>query len=708
MEMDLRKRTARKAQCKNRVWRISWRGVVALVTVLIAHSANSASAPAASVQIALSVPQLTVIGGDWEIAKVTLSQAAPHDGATITVTNVTANPKPDIIIAPLTPANLSVPAGGTETSFKVITQPTHVKNVETIMARYGSESVEVKLTVLPNGIASLSVQPAALSPGASAQGNITLQHPAPQDVHYFKNVAQKGTPSQFVDQLRKGGATVKLNSSSGSVKVPASVNISSGTSGAQFVASMSQPSSCSIGAAGSTVSTAVTISATWQNTATGNLSIGGSTGESSRYTSKTIGIDPKNILGVSHDAHALVLDGGDKCVQSLVAGDVILFKHIGVLNVKRVMRLSRGQISGLHASSGIAVAVSSAALTDFINEGTFQVFKRTLGQAAQPSGLFAGGMAPDQPLSGDDNWKYKTSGTGTSYSFLAYKQKDGLQASVSGDGQITKFGYNFLAVIHNGKLQQATYKVDTDGTLDVDWMVQTTSAGQSIGESRLRLPAMHSGLVDSADDIPLLFQVYGNLIFTPGFGEKAAAKGHFHVILSGQGGIDGTTPLNEDLHAQADISSTTSSAKAAHGVVVAINAPKFALSLSTVSFLYALDAREPRALSAQGATLADSLQGQLGVYVKSDLKPPSTGDLFKVRRAASVSWVTSVGYAGAGMLAMFPCQQYYQTFMTVADIDKDLLGSISGSIPPKKGVVVFQDKKTTLIPAIKGCEPKAN
>ena len=705
----------RQANIEHRLWRILRCGAVALVSVQIVHSANAAGAPGTGrdggnvpTQITLSLPKLTVIGGDWEIAKISLSQAAPQGGATIKVTNVTANSTPDITIAPLTPANLLVPAGQTEASFKVITRPIPVKKVETISATYGSASTEVKLTVLPNGIASISVQPPAVSLGAPAQGNITLQHPAPQDVHYFKNVAQKGAPSQFVDQLRKGGATVTLKSSSGSVKVAASVNVSSGASGAQFVARTSQPSSCSMGAASSTTSTAVSITATWQNTAVGNFNLGGNTGKPSRYTSKTIGIDPKNILGVSHDAHALVLDGGDKCVQSLVAGDVIYFKHLGVLNVKKVMRVSSGEISGFHVSSGIAAAVSSAALTDFINEGTFQVFKRTLGDAAQPSGPWAGGLEPAQPVSGDDDWKYKTSGTGTSYSFLAYKQKGGLQASVSGNGQITKFGYNFLAVIHGAKLQQATYKVDTDGTLDIDWMVLTTSPGQSIGESRLRLPAMHSGLVDSADDIPLLFQVYGNLIFTPGIGEKAAAKGHFRVIYSGQGGIDGSSPLNQGLQAQTDIFSTTSSAKAAHGAVVAINAPKFALSLSTVSFLYALDARDSSALNAEGAKLADSLQGQLGVYVKGDLKPPSTEDLFNVRRAASVSWVTSVGYAGAGMLAMFPCQQYYQTFMTLASMDKDMLGSISGSIPPKKGIAVFQDKKTTLIPAIKGCEPKPN
>lgn len=553
----------------------------------------------------------------------------------------------------------------------------------------GAGTVGQAVSSSTNGVYSLSIQPGNVNWGSSANGTVQLMQAAPKD-KVVKGVLTKAK-----------SVVVLLTSSSASVKVPKSVTVPKGALTAQFAVTVATPSPCS--AAPGSPTTAV-ITATYKNSMSAQVNVGQNTGKPSRYTSNTILIDPSKIVGVSHDGHALVLDGSDKCVQSLKAGSVMFLKQLGVLKVVKVMKTPQKQF---------AVAVSSASLTDFINDGTFQVFKQTLGDAAEPSGTWAKGLEPDQPAGGDGDWKYKTSGTGTSYSFLAYKQNGGLQASVSGKGQITKFGYNFLAVIHSGKLQQATYKVDTDGTLDVDWMVQTTAAGQGIGESRLRLPALHSGLVDSADGIPLLFQVYANLIFKPGFGEKAAAKGHFKVTYSGEGGIDGTTPLNEGLDAKTDISSTTSSAKAAHGAVVAINAPKFALSLSTVSFLYALDARQPSALNAKGADLADSLQGQLGVYVKGDLMPPTTDDLFAVRRAAYVSWVTSVGYAGSGLMGVglmssVPCQQYYQTFMTLAGMDKSMLGTISGSAPPKKGTQVFQKTKTTIIPAIKGCEPKPN
>jgi hypothetical protein len=122
---------------------------------------------------------------------------------------------------------------------------------------------------------------------------------------------------------------------------------------------------------------------------------------------------------------------------------------------------------------------------------------------------------------------------------------------------------------------------------------------------------LFSGLVDSADDIPFLFQICANLIFKPGFGEKAAAQGHFRVTYKGEGGLDSLQPLNQGMDAQADITSTTSSALAAHGVVAAINAPRIAMSLSAQSFLWALANRLPSALNMKGADFADGLESQL-------------------------------------------------------------------------------------------------
>ena len=393
----------------------------------------------------------------------------------------------------------------------------------------------------------------------------------------------------------------------------------------------------------------------------------------------------------------------------------MFIKKLGVLKVGAIKKIKT-------PAAEVAVGVSSAALTDFINDGTLQMLKETPQTATEPGGSNSPGnpwadtAEPYHEQSpGEQPWKYTTSGAATSYSFTAFKENNGLSASVSGKGQVNG-GYNFLVVIHQDKLQQATFTVPTDGTLDVTWMAQTTAAGQGIGESRLRMAPLYSGLVDDrADDIPFLFQIYANFIFKPGFGEKAAAQGHFKITYKGDGGIDGSSPVNNSLDVTPDISSTTSSAKAAHGVVAAINAPKFAMTFSKDSFLWALANRLPSALNMKGADLADSLEGQLSAAYASkhtvNIKYPQPDDYFKLPRAAYVQWVASVAYAGqglmgAGLFSPVPCQQYYQNYLVQAGIDKDMLGSISGSIPPDKGVEVFKKTGVSAIPSIQGCMPK--
>jgi len=665
---------------------VSRGAAVATLAILMAQGLSSARAQsggASAITITVTMSQAGVFGGDSDTGKVKLSQPAAAGGVTVHLGFGTT-----LIMAPCgrtalskssvpasMPSCVQLPAGTTSATFTVSTINVKTSKQVKIVAQLGGSSVSGKTSFFVNPVTVyFSRSPSGvMNWGSSATLGVALSH------------------------IPKKGATIVLSSSNGSITVPKNVKVPGGT----FTATAATVSPCLMSPP-SPVSGKIT--ASWEGaSASAPVTVGQNNGQPSRYTNQTVRISPSVIIGISHDAHALVLNGSDKCVQTLKVGNVMFLKSLGVLKVVKYLRTPQKQV---------AVAVSSASLTDFINDGTFQVFSQKLGDASQPSGVWKQGLEPDQPKSGDGDWKYKTSGSGTDYSFTAFKQNNGLSASVTGHGQMTNVGYNFLAVIHGDKLQQATFTAPLEGTLDVDWMVQTTGPGQGIGESRLRLPALHSGLVDSADGIPLLFQVYANLIFKPGFGEKAAAQGHFKITFKGEGGIDGFSPINNALDVpRPEISSTTSSAKAAHGVVVAINAPKFALSLSTVSFLWAVDARMPGALNTKGADLADSLQPRLGSYVKADLMPPTTDKLFKVRRAAYVMWVSSVAYAGqgllgAGLLSPVPCQQYYLNFLAQAGMDKDMLGSISGSKPPDDGVEVFKKNGVIAIPSIKGCYPQ--
>ncbi len=512
---------------------------------------------------------------------------------------------------------------------------------------------------------TVHLEPSAVQGGATSAGKVTLSAKAP-----------------------KTGATVTLKSSSTTVKVPATVKIPAGATSASFTAKTSTV----------TTTASAIVSATYKtNTTTVTLTVEPSLA-GSRYTPSTVVLDfacaRRAITGVSHDGLALVLDSSTPGVSSVAKGKILLFKRLGVVKVLGTAKGPRNEL---------AVAIGPAAFTDFIQDGTFQIFSQQLGPASMPGGF--GDSAGVPTLAGPDQWKYNVHGSGggsgaVQYSFSASKEIEGLKARVDATGH-AQGGYNFLTVIHGAKIQSVKYTTPTEGNLHVDWAVQSSDVNKGIGESRLRLPPLWSSLVDSADDVPLLFQVYANLIFKPGFGEKKfAAKGAFDVTYGGEGGFDTTQAVNEGLTATAEPQKVVSSALAAHGVVVAVNAPKFALSLNTDSFMEALAMRDSQALA--GAGTADNLE-----KLVSQFFVPNTGngDFFKLNRAAYVMWVTSIGYAGRGSVSTLPCQQFYETFIASAGADKSLLGT--NATGPGDSITIFKGGKTVVDPDIPVCRPKS-
>jgi hypothetical protein len=694
-----------------------------------AHASGTATAP----PIKLTVQSL--VGGDYEDGTVTVGEPMTGD---LTV-EVMSSSK-DVKIAPLTPASLKIKAGATGVGFRIVSSPEKSNKKVVITACAPSPSpypcpanpsskmleISALIDVSANGPASVTLSPATVKAGSAATGVVKLAYPAPKDVLYYKNIAAFGQPKQYVQTLRKGGAAIMLTGGAG-VSVPGSINVTPGGTSASFSATTSasatapQASSCVMGPS----TTTATITANWEQTASGTLEIQPSDDSKSRYTSETIRIDPSSIVGISHDGLVLALMS-TPCTRMLTKGSIMFVKTLGVLEVGKVATfpasskfislLSHEQLAALARNKatgvpqgGIVVGVSSASLTDFVNEGDVQVYFQKLASASEPGGAngpFEEAADPnsEQPP-GESPWKYTTSGDSEHFSFTAFKQNNGLSGSVTAKGDINGGGYNFHVVIHDDKVEEAEFTADADVTLDVDWMAQTTASGQGIGESRLRMRPLFSGLIDGPDDVPFLFQIDANILFKPGFGEKAAAQGHFTFTYKGGGGINGSSAVNDGLDATPDISSTADSAKAPNGAVIAVNAPKYVLSFSTTSFLWAAASRLPNALRMQAADFADGFEGQLAATLSPEVKYPDPEDYFKVDRAANVSWVSSVGYAGAGVLAMLPCQQYYQTYLVYANIDEDMLGEVSGSKPPEKDLEVFKKTGVTAIPSIKGCYP---
>jgi hypothetical protein len=719
---------------------------LAYFVLLAALAAPLVCAQGAGATPAIKLTFQSMIGGDFETGTVTVAQPVPPCAPGTTPSNcglkvqVTSGSK-DAKIAPFTPASLLIPPGQTTIQFQIISSPIKTPETVEITACAPSPSpnpcpltlppgmieTNAQLALGANGPASVSTNPSTVIAGSSATGTVTLRYPAPKDVWYYKNIAPFGAPKVYVKTLRAGGATVTLTGSGGAT-VPASINVSSGGSSATFTAgtlpsaaSSPQASSCIMGPSTQTAS----ITATWEQTASGTLQIQPQSNNKSRYTSKTIRIDPSTIVGISHDGLVLALIS-TQCSRLLKEGSVMFVNGLGVLDVGKVATfpssqaflslLSQQQMAEIAydkttgvPQGGIVVGVSSASLTDFINEGNVQIYFHNLGAASEPGGAngpfeVAADPNSEQPP-GESPWKYTTSGDSDHYTFTAFKQNGGLSGSVTANGEISNGGYNFMVVIHDDKVEKAEFTAEANVKLDVDWMAQTTAPGQSIGESRLRMHPLFSGLVDGPDNVPFLFQIDGNLIFKPGFGEKAAAQGHFEFIYKGEGGIDGATAVSNGFDAIPQFSSTTDSARAANGAVIAVNAPKFALSFSDMSFLWAAANRLPAVLKMKAADFADSFEAQLGAHPPGDVKYPQPDDYFKLKRAAWVMWVSSVGYAGAGMMAMLPCQQYYQTYLVQANIDEDMLGEVSGSKPPEDDLEVFKKTGISAIPSIKGCYP---
>lgn len=539
------------------------------------------------------------------------------------------------------------------------------------------------------GIYSLNITPAELEWGTTATGTIELMQPAPKD---------KSTTANGKTTVKKASTvTVVLKSSSASVKVPASVKFAQGARRATFKVTVSKTSAC---AAAPGAPLAAIITATYKNAATANVNVG-QTNPASRYTSSTISIDfatsKHALVGISHDGLALVFDQSAPCVSSIVSGKVLFLKHLGVVKVLGVKRAPQNRL---------AVAVGSAAFLDFIRDGTFQIFSQQLGGSdSSPVSLPAG---PEIP--GADQWKYQVNGAGSAkgaiqYSFSASKSLNGLTGSVKGNGEV-EGGYNFQAVFSSGKLQTVKYTTPTNGTLHVSWNVEMMNGNSNIGETRLKMPALWSSLVDTPDDFPMLFQLYANLIFHPGFGEKKAmVSGEFDVIYHGEGGFDTTQPVNNGLSAEAEVQRVKAVAMGAHGVVVAVDAPKLSLSLSTDSLLAAVFKRAPGALAGAGA--ADQLEKQLMQYYTPNKQ---SDDFFKLNRTAYVQWVASIAYAGPGSVSTLPCQQFYETFIASAGVDGSLLndnkfGSANATLPDSKGLEAFKGGKTIIDPDIPVCRP---
>ena len=175
----------------------------------------------------MSTQPSSVVGSNPSSGSVVLSVGAPFGGAVVGLSSSNA------AVASV-PASVTIPENGFAGSFTIATTAVSANTVVTITASYNGSTRTATLTVTPPSapasLQAVSISPATVSSGSSAQGTVTLTSGAPA-----------------------GGAVVSLSSSSPAATVPASVTVAAGATSAGFNVSTGSVST----------STGVTISATY-------------------------------------------------------------------------------------------------------------------------------------------------------------------------------------------------------------------------------------------------------------------------------------------------------------------------------------------------------------------------------------------------------------------------------------------------------------
>ncbi|HKV61822.1 MAG TPA: hypothetical protein VJO16_07915 [Candidatus Acidoferrum sp.] len=445
-----------------------------------------------------------------------------------------------------------------------------------------------------------------------------------------------------------------------------------------------------------------------------------------KYTANTVRIDlptvQKTLKSVSSDGQLFLFEGTDPQIRGLAAGKVLFLEHIGVLRVTGVA----------NKGSEVVVATAPAGLTDFIQDGKIQFsmpvdFRQMRSQLAPKpkwpsfSPRLGGWLGPLEPVyasggtpgliglstSGEANgWNYTVSGaaggSGLTLSLDAGKNLAGMTVKISAQGDLSNVNTGFTAVIQGGKMTDFEYQTPVQGKLHVTWAVLTNGPNSGIGEARLQLPPLAKDVID-VYGLPLLFKVDEALIFKPGFGgNKDAAQGGFDVTFDGNGGlnIQGAQKSSEGkMEAQPSLEKTTAESLAAHGVVLAINAPKISVSLGTESIKEAIQSVVPSALLDKGA---DLLKGALNSLGLSGAVTAAPDDFFNVQGSAYVQLVTEFDYAGSGPLSLVPCSMTHLNFYGQAGAGAQLL-----TLQAQSPSVNFDETKLTFRePDIDACGQK--
>jgi LmbE family N-acetylglucosaminyl deacetylase len=211
----------------------------------------------------VTVSPSNVFGGDPALGTIVLGAAPPTGGAVVPLAST--NPAVGV------PASVTVPAGATTATFPIATSAVATTTPVLVTAAFAGGMRAAALTLSPQSVTSLTLSPASVLSGNASQGTVVLPAPAgPQ------------------------GVAVQLSSSDpATATVPATVSFAAGASSATFPIAT---------AAGITVTTQVTLSATYGTTATAVLAVG-------PLAVSVVALAPATVVGGSPSQATVMLNG---------------------------------------------------------------------------------------------------------------------------------------------------------------------------------------------------------------------------------------------------------------------------------------------------------------------------------------------------------------------------------------------------------------
>lgn len=246
---------------------------------LLAYGSNNGSAVLSSnpyyspVAISsVSISPEAVLGGTGATGTVTLAQAAPAAGDSVTLAS--GNNSVGV------PGFVTVPAGATQATFPITTKTLANSATAVITATSGGASATASLNISNLSVVGLNLNPASVEGGSSSTATITLSGPAPA-----------------------GGVTTIVSSNSRIASVPSTATVAGGSTQGTFTIStdvVNSEATASISAGSGTAATYATLTITpaaiasitlnppsvvQGDSVTGTISLTGSTGSTGAVVS---------------------------------------------------------------------------------------------------------------------------------------------------------------------------------------------------------------------------------------------------------------------------------------------------------------------------------------------------------------------------------------------------------------------------------------